>query len=313
MHSHHSHSGQFCQHAADTLEEMVLRAIDLQLSLFCLTEHMPRYDVVDLYPEELESKTTTEDLERTFSAYITEARRLQEKYKDKIDIIVGFEGEAINSEYTKYINNIFAQYKPDYFIGSLHHTSGVPIDFDQENWEYALTHSATDAKLINKLGGINNLFLTYFTEFKKFITEVDPKPAVIGHLDLITLYSRGVKILKVPLLIDAIGDLIKAAIESNCLFEINSSGVRKGRAPYPDTLVAKMIIDLGGKFCLSDDSHNVDQVALNYSIVCDYVQELGIDTLWRLKLVDNKITHESFPVTDFRNWVEKINPPSTTK
>lgn len=50
--SHHSHSGQFCYHAADTLEEVIRTAIEKKMQLFALTEHMPR-EQGDLYPEEV--------------------------------------------------------------------------------------------------------------------------------------------------------------------------------------------------------------------------------------------------------------------
>lgn len=58
-HSHHSHSGQFCKHATGTLEEVVLEAIKQGFELYGLTEHVPRYREVDLYPEEV--GTITED------------------------------------------------------------------------------------------------------------------------------------------------------------------------------------------------------------------------------------------------------------
>lgn len=50
--SHHSHSGQFCAHAKDTLEDMVLRAIQSRMRVFALTEHIGR-GMIDLYPEEV--------------------------------------------------------------------------------------------------------------------------------------------------------------------------------------------------------------------------------------------------------------------
>lgn len=53
--SHHSHSGQFCLHAQDTLEQMIQAAIAKGMIVFSLTEHMPRDCVEDLYPEEVGS------------------------------------------------------------------------------------------------------------------------------------------------------------------------------------------------------------------------------------------------------------------
>ena len=51
--SHHSHSGQFCKHAANTLQEMVDEAVRQNMSVFAMTEHMPRDHTEDLYAEEV--------------------------------------------------------------------------------------------------------------------------------------------------------------------------------------------------------------------------------------------------------------------
>lgn len=53
--SHHSHSGQFCRHASGTLEEVVLEAIRQGFEVYGLSEHVPRYRLEDLYPEEVRS------------------------------------------------------------------------------------------------------------------------------------------------------------------------------------------------------------------------------------------------------------------
>lgn len=50
--THHSHSGQFCSHGKNTLEEIIKSAIDRKFIVFALTEHMPR-EQSDLYPEEV--------------------------------------------------------------------------------------------------------------------------------------------------------------------------------------------------------------------------------------------------------------------
>lgn len=42
----------------------------------------------------------------------------------------------------------------------------------------------------------------------------------------------------------------------------------------------------GGRFCLSDDSHGVDQVGLNFHRVLDFVESVGIPTLHYLQLSD---------------------------
>ena len=50
----HSHSGQFCPgHAKDQLEDVIRHAISIGYKTIGLTEHMPRYEEQDLYPEEV--------------------------------------------------------------------------------------------------------------------------------------------------------------------------------------------------------------------------------------------------------------------
>lgn len=52
-HSHHSHSGQFCRHAKDSLADVVAEAERKGFTTFGLSEHCPRYREVDLFPEEV--------------------------------------------------------------------------------------------------------------------------------------------------------------------------------------------------------------------------------------------------------------------
>lgn len=50
----HSHSGQFCPgHAKDQLEDVIKHAISVGYKTIGLTEHMPRTELSDLYPEEV--------------------------------------------------------------------------------------------------------------------------------------------------------------------------------------------------------------------------------------------------------------------
>lgn len=50
----HCHSGEFCPgHAADQLEDIILHAISVGYETIGLSEHMPRYEERDLYPEEV--------------------------------------------------------------------------------------------------------------------------------------------------------------------------------------------------------------------------------------------------------------------
>ena len=44
----------------------------------------------------------------------------------------------------------------------------------------------------------------------------------------------------------------------------------------------QLIMSLGGRICLSDDSHGVAQVGLNYAKMRDYLQRKGVKSIWHL-------------------------------
>lgn len=53
----------------------------------------------------------------------------------------------------------------------------------------------------------------------------------------------------------------------------------------------------GGRFCLSDDSHGVDQVSLNFHKVLDFLDRTGISELHYLQIAE---ASESSTVPDAR-------------
>lgn len=285
MHSHHTHSGQFCQHAENTLEEMVERAIALGYTIFCLTEHMPRLSEKDLYPEELNSKTTTKHLAHTFQLFYQEAQLLKRKYADKIRILVGFETEMVSHNYLEYIKDLQLRYPTDLIVGSVHHVKGIPIDFDQTLWDKACEAS----------GGVAELYENYYDLQYEMILALEP--SVIGHFDLIRLFSREILDVKNhPRIWSKIQRNVLSAIERKCLFEINCAGLRKGLdAPYPEPSIGALIRQEGGRFCLSDDAHSVEQIGLNYDRALPCIKHM----CYRLYSVDGT----SMSVEDLEKWI----------
>ena len=83
---HGGHSGQFCGHAKDTLEEIVLAYIDQQYPWVGITEHMPPVSDDFVYPEEKHAGLDANALKERFAGYMTTCRHLQSKYADDIRI-----------------------------------------------------------------------------------------------------------------------------------------------------------------------------------------------------------------------------------
>lgn len=221
--SYHSHSGQFCAHATNTLEEMVTRAIDRGMQTFGLSEHIPR-DNQDLYPEE-QDIGGFQGLERQFHAFYAEAIRLQEKYKDQIELLVGFETEWIRHSSLGLVNTLLENYKFDFFVGSVHHVHTSPIDFDAATYAKAIEIASNDEE---------QLFEDYFDSQYEMLQAL--QPPIVGHFDLIRLKSSNPERDWTTL------PSVWAKIQRNLAFigryggilELNSSAIRKGMTePYP--------------------------------------------------------------------------------
>ncbi|KAI5285207.1 histidinolphosphatase [Ascosphaera acerosa] len=280
--SHHSHSGQFCGHARDQLEDCVRAAIARGMRTFCLTEHMPREEG-HLYPEELERGVTPADLATTFKAYFATAQALREKYKSRINLSIGFEGEWISDASSPaassfpclpMIQAALQSHPADFFIGSIHHTCGVPIDFDRAEYERARKAAG---------GSDEALFAAYYDEQYAMLQAL--RPPVVGHFDLVRLFSdapdeplRG----KGAIWARAQRNLAFVAGYGG-LLEVNSAALRKGMAePYPQADVCREFLRLGGRFCLSDDSHGTAQIGLNYRRVLAYLEAVGVGEVYYL-------------------------------
>ncbi|CAG8758325.1 7107_t:CDS:2, partial [Racocetra persica] len=275
------HSGQFCEHAKGKLEEIVIEAIKKKFLVYGLSEHCPRYRVQDLYPEE--SHLQPSDLSKTFSEFVIEARRLQEKYKSQITLLVGLETENITSSSTTEIKNLISQHDLDYLVGSIHHVHETPIDLDLETFEIALSKSASSNNLIesNVVNSLEeNLFASYFDSQYQLLKDL--KPMVVGHFDVIRIFRPNFEL--TDFLIKKIERNIELVVEYGGLFEINSAGFKKLQCAYPQRDIFKLIIEKGGKLTISDDCHSPQSVGMNYHKLYDYLKEFNINDLYYLDI-----------------------------
>ncbi|KIW55913.1 hypothetical protein PV05_04621 [Exophiala xenobiotica] len=266
--SHHSHSGQFCPgHAHDSLEDIVNAAISKRMQVLALTEHMPRHDE-DRYPEEIEAGVTLASHYSNESAYFAEANRLREQYKDQIDLLVGFEGEWIRPESADLVKRSISTYQYDFFIGSVHHVHTIPIDYDREMYEEARHVSG---------GTDGRLFEDYFDMQLAMLQAL--QPPVVGHFDLIRLKSDSPNgsLQNMSGVWDRILRNLDYIASYGGILEINSASLRKGMdEPYPKAEICQAALEKNIRFCLSDDSHGLDQVALNYGRVLPFLEEIGL-------------------------------------
>ncbi|CEP13812.1 hypothetical protein [Parasitella parasitica] len=283
--SFHSHSGQFCKHGYGLLEDVVKEAIRKGFYAYGLSEHMPRYAESELYPEELEANCTPETLETTYADFQIEAKRVQQKYKNQIHILIGAEIEFINKDYAQHVSNLRNVYKADYVVGSLHHVNSVPIDFSPELY----------AEALGQVNSLKDLYTQYFDEQYTMLRSVQPE--VVGHFDLIRIFADqrvADETLLQPEVWERVVRNIDLVVAYGGLFEINSRSWKKGLLDaYPQRDIIKAILKKNGKFTLSDDCHGPNDVGLFYERLPAYLKENQIDTLYYLAYdEDGRITVE---------------------
>src|SRR5690606_9516352 len=91
---HGGHSGQFCHHAKDSLEDVVNAYIEAGFSWVAITEHMPPAEDAWRYPDEVEGGLSAATLQARFRDYFAECRRLREVYRNRIELFCCFETET---------------------------------------------------------------------------------------------------------------------------------------------------------------------------------------------------------------------------
>ncbi|KAJ9480111.1 Histidinol-phosphatase [Pseudozyma hubeiensis] len=301
-HSHHSHSGQFCSHAKDSLASVLQQAHHLGFTHFHLSEHVPRANSTELYPEEVQANITPDTLRTTFSAYLKEARRLQEEYANKgMHVLVGCETENITSPGTlDYLTEVLGSTSDtepevigkgvvDYIVGSLHHTHSIPIDFDRETFDRSVSSFSSSSTHAAHLQLIDR----YLDDQLEVLQRL--KPEVIGHFDLFRLFTPSLMLRDEKDIWAKVERNVRYAVEYGALFECNAASFRKGwNTAYPAREVLDLIRSLDGRLCLSDDSHGVHAVGLNYLRLKEYLIDAGVDTIWYLE----KDTSQSPAVED---------------
>ncbi|TBU46518.1 Polymerase/histidinol phosphatase-like protein [Dichomitus squalens] len=279
-HSHHSHSGQFCRHAAGTLEQVVLQAIEQGFETFGLTEHVPRYRTADLYPEE--ASMPLESLISQFDAFLDEAHRLKAKYADRINLLVGLETEHITSSDLDKLSELLETAGPriEYLVGSVHHVHAIPIDFDYDTFTKSLSSFSSPSGTEKER--MEAFLCSYFDSQYELMRRFHPE--IIGHFDLCRLYNPTLQFSDYPDTQEKIRRNIRFAVSYGALFELNAAAFRKGwDAAYPGEDVVKIIMQEGGRFALSDDSHGPHAVGLNYSRLLEYGRRVGITEIWVLR------------------------------
>lgn len=238
----HTHT-HFCD-GKDSPEQMVLSAIEKGLETIGIATHSYT-DSDNLYCIKKEN----------IKEFQSQVNALKIKYADKIRVLCGVEQEYFS-------NCPLDGY--DYCIGSAHYfnVNGKLYHVDMSK-EYLVD-------CVNKEFGGD--FYSACEDYYEKVGNVIEKTGadIIGHFDLITKFNENNDLfdLNHPRYVNAYKKALEKLLKTGKPFEINTGAISRGyrTQPYPHVDIIKIIKENGGKFILSSDSHNAQNIAFQFDV-----------------------------------------------
>jgi len=239
----HNHT-TLCNHATGTTEEYIKKAISLGIDIYGFSDHAPM-EFDKKYRMDISSK----------SCYENEILNLKDRYKNDIEILLGYEVDYLKGDY---ILDDVLNSKVDYLIGSVH--------FINDNWGFDNPEFIGEYK--NK--DIDTIWEDYFQAVQNMVKL--NKFDIVGHLDLIKVFKFLPK--------KDIKTIAKSCMEEikkyNMVLEVNSAGFRKPiKEQYPSIPLLELAFELDIPITFGSDAHSVEQVGLYYDKVSSIVKNIG--------------------------------------
>lgn len=266
---HGGHSGQFCHHAKDSLEDVVQAYIAAGFSWVGITEHMPPLDDSKRYPDEAASGLEASAMQERFVRYFDECRRLQQQYAGQIQLFTAFETETYTGS-AGYVRQLIEATRPDYIVGSVHHVDGFGIDVDVSLYEQATAH----------VGSLEQLYCAYFDAQFAMLNEL--KPAVVGHFDLVRIFDPDyLHTMQLRSVWSRVERNLTLIADEKLIIDYNLRGFDKTLEQYPSMPVLNRALSMEIAIVPGDDSHGVSSVGRNYDRGVSVLAGLGHNCQWQ--------------------------------
>jgi histidinol-phosphatase (PHP family) len=237
----HNHTTR-CNHAEGTIDEYIERAIEIGIDIYGFSEHAPM-DFDTKYRLPL----------CDMNAYTNDVLQAKERYKNDIEILLGYEVDYLPG----YMEDKVLNAQVDYLIGSVHFIDKWSFD----NPEFIGGWKDKD---------IDEIWKAYFeaTEAMAKTGKFD----IVGHLDLIKVFKympkEDIRILA--------KNVLKAIKNANMVLELNTAGLRKPVGEiYPSRQLLEEAYTLEIPITFSSDAHSIDQVGFGYDLATALAKEVG--------------------------------------
>ena len=237
----HNHT-PLCNHAQGEVSKYIKQAISKGTKYFGISDHAP----MDFDKKYRMSFEQMKDYEAT-------VLKNKEIYKDKIEILLGYEVDYLKG----YIDKRVVDAKVDYLIGSVHFIDGWGFD----NPEFIGRYKNQD---------IDEIWHKYFDTIKEM---ADSKLFdIVGHLDLIKVF----KFMPNKKILEIAKDALEAIKKADMTIEINMAGYRKPIAEaYPSYELLKEAFRLNIPITFGSDAHEPEQVGLYSDKVIQLAKSIG--------------------------------------
>jgi histidinol-phosphatase (PHP family) len=252
LHTHHTR----CGHAEGEIEDYIRSAIDAGLHVIGISDHSPYFAHKDDQPQPRIAMARSD-----FANYVNEVLRLKERYKDRIEVLLGVESDFF-PEHAEVYRRAYEPYPFDYIIGSVHQTRGVSI-FNRNRWKNLSAARQIDEKI----------------HYYELIAESAKSGMfqVLGHIDAMKGYYPAFSDIAAEAAID---DALKVIADCRIAIEVNTSGSTKDVGGwYPSDAILERAHHYGVDISFGSDAHDPGRIGEDFELVQKRLKEIGF-TQW---------------------------------
>jgi len=268
LEDYHTHS-ELCHHAVGSIEDYVNKAIELKLYTIGICDHFP-YEFlknIERIPY-IEYAINVDEIDY----YITTGENLREKYKNQINLRIGFEIDffedqeaALNSHLNKFKSRL------DYILGSVH-----ILDFQDNKGAWGFDDSRF--KKDYEYYGADKVYTQYFKTLRKMLNSEQFDLDILGHFDLPKKFNDFPN--DKELLINEAMNTLELIKHKGVVIEINTGGLRKDvKEQYPSEEILSHMVDLDIQILLGSDAHKPIQVAWEFHKIIKLLKKVGYTQL----------------------------------
>ncbi|MCJ8174443.1 histidinol-phosphatase [Clostridium botulinum] len=251
LHTHHER----CGHAVGSLKDYIEHAIKNGVSIIGISDHSPffHHEEDRIIPKASMAKSE-------FCNYVFEVLQLKEKYKEKIEILLGVES-SFYPEYYETYNNIYREFPFDYIIGSVHHTNGLNI-YKKERWkDLSEEQCHKEVELYNEL-------IQRLAKSRCF--------NIVGHLDAFKNFYPEEFSIKSHITDRSLETIAKYDVA----IEVNTSGLTKEcNEWFPSYEVLERAFFYGIKVTFASDAHSPERICEGWFDVVKALKKIGYNEL----------------------------------